>query len=367
MLKRLKTIALPLLLITSMLFAIHYFIFITTTRTIDPSKPLYSIIFYALMGGVLLMPLGLIFSMSPLKKILFPFTMLGYLWMGFFFISWTFSIVEFVVSIFWQHTFSQWVFVASGLTSLWALFNGMRLPRTVKHKISGPPTLKGFRLAQVTDLHVGMPFLNHDWLNKVVQRINETESDAVVITGDLVDDNYVRVAPMLAPLEQIKAKVAKFYVTGNHEYIREGQWESHIKSLGVDVLHNTNKSILFGNARVLIAGVPDRMVSRFDKTKKSQPDKALANAQSVDFKILLAHEPASAFDIKSEKCDLILSGHTHGGQIFPFGIFVRIVQPAVKGFKIVNGIKVFAHQGTGYWGPPMRWLTRSEIAVFEWV
>ena len=367
MLKRLKTIAIPLVLITSMLFLIHYFIFVVSTRTVDTNDPLFSLIFYGLMSGVLLMPIGLIFSMSPLKKILFPITMLSYLWMGFFFISWTYALIEFVVSMFWPHSNSLWIFAASSITTFWALYNGSRLPRVVTYKMNGPSSIIGFRLLQITDLHVGMPFLNRAWLLKVIQKINKTDSDVVVITGDLVDDNFVRVSPMLDDLKDVKAKKEKFYVTGNHEYIRIGDWESYLKSLTFKVLHNSNAVVAFKTSKILIAGIPDRMVSRFDKTKSSQPDMALLTKEDTDFRILLAHEPSSVFDIKKEKCDLILSGHTHGGQIFPFGIFVRIVQPVVKGFKVVNGFRIFAHQGTGYWGPPMRWFTRSEIAVFEWV
>jgi uncharacterized protein len=99
---------------------------------------------------------------------------------------------------------------------------------------------------------------------------------------------------------------------------------------------------------------------------QTNPDLSLQTSTSVDYKILLAHEPGSVFDLRSEKCDLILSGHTHGGQIFPFGFFARLVNPVVSGFKTINSIRVFAHQGTGYWGPPMRWFTRCEIVIFEY-
>jgi predicted MPP superfamily phosphohydrolase len=116
----------------------------------------------------------------------------------------------------------------------------------------------------------------------------------------------------------------------------------------------------------MIAGVPDKMAKRFNRTLSSQPDLALKTNQKVDYKILLAHQPSSVFDLVNEKCDLILSGHTHGGQIFPFHLFVRLVQPVVAGFKKINGTLVFAHQGTGFWGPPMRWFSQSEIVKINW-
>jgi predicted MPP superfamily phosphohydrolase len=92
----------------------------------------------------------------------------------------------------------------------------------------------------------------------------------------------------------------------------------------------------------------------------------LASKEAVEYRILLAHEPKSVFDLGGEKCDLLLAGHTHGGQIFPFALLVRLVQPVVRGFKRINGVLVFAHMGTGYWGPPMRWFTSSEIVRFRW-
>ena len=116
-----------------------------------------------------------------------------------------------------------------------------------------------------------------------------------------------------------------------------------------------------------MAGVPDRMVKRFDTRLISDPDLALRSNEKVDYKILLAHEPASRWDLKNESCDLILSGHTHGGQIFPFGLLVRLAQPVVSGFKKMGDTLVFAHQGTGFWGPPMRWFSRSEIVVIQFI
>ena len=98
-------------------------------------------------------------------------------------------------------------------------------------------------------------------------------------------------------------------------------------------LHNENKTIAYKSAKILFAGVPDRMVKRFNPHLQSLPDVALKTNEQVDYKILLAHEPASRWDMKTESCDLILSGHTHGGQIFPFGLLVRLAQPVVTGFK----------------------------------
>ncbi|MBY0453033.1 MAG: hypothetical protein K2P92_08360, partial [Bdellovibrionaceae bacterium] len=85
-----------------------------------------------------------------------------------------------------------------------------------------------------------------------------------------------------------------------------------------------------------------------------------------DYRILLAHQPASVHEMNGATCDLLLSGHTHGGQIYPFHYFVRLAQPVVAGFKNIKGTLVFAHQGTGLWGPPMRFFSRNEIVVFKW-
>lgn len=224
--------------------------------------------------------------------------------------------------------------------------------------------MHSLRIVQISDLHVGNTILKEKWLAGVVEKVLSLAPDILVITGDLADGAFEKTAPMLNSLSKIRCR--KFFITGNHEYIRGDDWEAYLSQLGFEVLHNNHVIIAIDRGNLLLAGVPDLYVKRFIRERESSPDKALKTLQQVGYRILLAHEPSSVFDIKTEKCDLLLSGHTHGGQIFPFGLFVRLQQPVSAGFKKINDVLVFAHQGTGFWGPPMRWFTRSEIVEFSW-
>lgn len=358
---RLRRIAVPLAIMLSIVGLLHYFIFAMATRSLEGAA--VGLVALALIAGLLLVPLSLIIGMSGARKRLAWVSLLGYLWLGVFFIAFFFSIAEFILAIVLHHPYSYWTLVAAFVVSLYGHLQVRRGPRVIEHKLKGPAFLKGFRLAQVSDVHVGMPLIDRAWLETTVDRVRGAKPDALVITGDLADGEFADTAPMLEPLRRIEGP--KYYVTGNHEYIRGGDWEQALHGLGFEVLHNTHDVLERGGGRLLIAGVPDRMVNRFLPGRESNPDKALKSVKGADYKILLAHEPSSVFDLKHEKADLLLAGHTHGGQIFPFALLVRLQQPVSAGFKRIRDTLVFAHMGTGYWGPPIRWFTRCEIVIFQ--
>ncbi len=354
--------ALPLLIITTILVLLNWFIYSMAALSFT-TPPIWLAVAVAL--GVVLMPVSMLITMTPFREKLRLVTLAGYVWMGVFTIAFFFAFMQLVFTLLSVPVHSSWMLYATLIISLWSLRITFTGPKVITHKLKGPDFLRGLRLLQISDLHVGMPLLREAWLQKVVDRLQTAKPDLVVVTGDLTDAPFEEASPLLNPLGQIK--VPKFYVTGNHEYIRGGDWEDRLRQLGFSALHNTHEIISRNQKQLLIAGVPDRQVNGFHRSLESNPDQALQTSKPVDYKILLAHEPGSVFDLKNEKCDLLLSGHTHGGQIFPFGIFARLANPVVSGFKTINNIRVFAHQGTGYWGPPMRWFTRCEIVVFEWV
>lgn len=354
--------ALPFTIITTILVLLHWFIYSMAAQSFSEAPVWLAI---TLGVGVFLMPTSMMITMTSLREKLKYFTLIGYVWMGVFMIAFFFAIVQLIFSLLSVPVHSSWMLYATLVIALWSLRINFMTPKLITHKLKGPEFLKGLRLLQISDLHIGMPTLRKAWLQKVVDRILDVNPNFVVVTGDLVDAPFEDASPMLDPLAQIK--VLKFYVTGNHEYIRGGDWEKRLRELGFNALHNSNEIITHKNGELMIAGVPDRRVSGFMRNLESKPDLALATTKPVDYKILLAHQPGTVFDLQHEKCDLLLSGHTHGGQIFPFGVFVRMANPVVKGFKMINDIQVFSHQGTGFWGPPMRWFTRCEIVVFEWV
>ena len=356
---------LPFILIILIIFGwANYFIFLISSRSLDHHnlKQLYILV---LTLGLFSMPVG--FFISHSKKTHLSFLIwTGYIWMGLFNFLFFFSLIEFILFILLPHNFSFWVIIASFSIGIWSLYHGLSAPLLNIHKLKSEK-LQGLKLVQISDLHIGMLHLNERWLSKIIDRINNLNPDIIAITGDLVEGDFNRISPQLNVLKNLTISSKKYYITGNHEYIHgAGTWETKLEELGFTTLHNQNEIISFNQSKLLIAGVPDRMIGRFIKNKESLPDVALQNTQLVDYKILLAHQPSSVFDLKIETCDLILSGHTHGGQIFPFHFFVRSLHPVIVGFKTINNILVFAHQGTGLWGPPMRWFSRGEIVLIEW-
>lgn len=354
------------LIVFSALFGLlHRFAYDVSTRSvINPF--LILILKYIFIAGFLSIPLGIYFSHSKPQRLKL-ITWAGYVWMGYFTIFMLFVLFEFCLFFFVHHDYSYWTLGLSFVVSLYALWNGLKPPRLVKHQIQGPSVMKGFKLVQISDVHLGMLNLNRDWFEKVLKRINAEQPTVLAITGDMTDAPFLLVKPILQAFKVLDQKIQKFYITGNHEYINPGLWESEIEQFGIHILHNENRIVSFNQSQILIAGVPDLTVSRFRPDLYSDPDQALRTALQVDYRILLAHQPPSVFQIKTEKCDLVLTGHTHGGQIFPFHIFVRMANPVIKGFKVINQIQVFNHQGTGFWGPPMRWFSHSEIVLMEWI
>ena len=224
-----------------------------------------------------------------------------------------------------------------------------------------PSDLEGLRIVQISDLHIG-PTLKRDWVEGVVATANAAEPDLVVLTGDLADGFPPALRGDVAPLADLQAPLGKFFVTGNHEYYWDPVgWTGEAARLGFDVLANTHRLLQRGNGRLLLAGVPDRTAHASD------PAAALAGAPDSDVKVLLAHQPRSAYAARAAGFDLQLSGHTHGGQYFPFSLLVRLFQPFVAGLHRLEDMWLYVSRGTGYWGPPLRLGAPGEITVIELV
>ena len=223
-----------------------------------------------------------------------------------------------------------------------------------------PGDLQGFRIAQLSDLHVG-PTIRRRFVESVVRRTNGLAPDLVVVTGDVADGLVPELREHVAPLAGLVAPHGTFFVTGNHEYFWDVRgWTSELARLGVDVLQNEHRLVVHGNGRLLLAGVTDLSAA-------SDPAQALAGAPQSDVRVLLAHQPKSAYAARDAGFDLQLSGHTHGGQFFPFNLLVRLFQPFVAGLHRLERMWLYVSRGTGYWGPPLRLLAPSEITLIELV
>jgi predicted MPP superfamily phosphohydrolase len=228
-----------------------------------------------------------------------------------------------------------------------------------------PEALEGFRIAQISDTHLG-PTLGRDFIADVVRRVNEIEPDLIAFTGDLADGYVEHMRPVVDPLRDLRAAHGAFFVTGNHEYYwRHGDWIAQVKALGLDVLTNEHRVLAVGGARIAVGGVPDvRESERFDD-RVSDPEQAFAGADDVDVKLLLAHRPGSLYGAQRAGAHLQLCGHTHGGQIFPANILVHLAHPVVAGLKRFGDTWVYVNRGTAYWGPPMRTGGAGEITLVE--
>jgi predicted MPP superfamily phosphohydrolase len=271
--------------------------------------------------------------------------------------------------------FTHWSAVAVPLLALAVTFigfvNARRLARVKKVDvpIAGlPEELHGYSIAQISDIHVG-PTIRRPYLNAIVNRVNALKADAIAVTGDLVDGSVQRLSLHTQPLARLSAPDGTFFVTGNHEYYSGAEeWIAEVRRLGLTVLLNQHVVRERGRARVLIAGVPDFTAHHFVPSHRSDPQAAAAGAPpEVDVRILLAHQPRSAPAAADAGFDLQLSGHTHGGQFFPWNFFVPLQQPFVAGLHRVRELWVYTSRGTGYWGPPKRFGAPSEITLVRLV
>jgi hypothetical protein len=224
-----------------------------------------------------------------------------------------------------------------------------------------PPALHGFSIVQISDIHVGTT-IRKRYVQRIVQAVNALQPDLIAVTGDLVDGPVRELASHTAPLAELYAPHGAFFVTGNHEYYSgERAWTAEFKRLGLRVLLNEHVVIKHQDASLVIAGVTDFNSHQFNPLQRSDPKVALAGAPEATVKVLLAHQPRSAAAAATAGFDLQLSGHTHGGQFWPWNLFVRFQQPFTAGLHRLNHLWVYVSRGTGYWGIPNRFGAPSEI------
>lgn len=241
--------------------------------------------------------------------------------------------------------------------------------RRVDVPIEGLPlTLHGFSIAQISDIHVG-PTIKREYLERVVDAVNGLSADMIAVTGDLVDGSVRELAHHTAPLERLTSRHGTFFVTGNHEYYSgAASWVRELRRLGLEVLMNEHVVLRHEGAAVVVAGVTDLYAVHYDPAQRSDPAAAMSGAPTdAAVKVLLAHQPQSAYAAASAGFDLQLSGHTHGGQFFPWNLVVRFFHPFTAGLHRVGRLWIYISRGTGYWGPPKRFGAPSEITYLRLV
>ena len=248
----------------------------------------------------------------------------------------------------------------AALTVIYGLANVARGPivRRVRIPLAKlPPGADGYTIVQLTDIHIG-PILGDRFAQDLVAKVNALAPDLIVITGDIVDGRLEELRQHIEPLRELKARDGVYAVTGNHEYYwNPTAWLEHLRSLGLRILRNEHVTI--GDAFEL-AGVDD-------STATEDVPRALAGHDPALPVVLLAHHPSTIARAVTAGVDLQLSGHTHGGQLLPLGWLSRLFEPRVSGLGRFGRTWLYVSQGTGFWGPPMRVGTSSEIALLTLV
>lgn len=260
------------------------------------------------------------------------------------------------------------VLVVSAVLLGWGHVEAMRVPRIRPVQVHVPrlgSALDGLRVAMITDTHYG-PLDRARWSAAVVERVNDLDADIVCHVGDIADGTVAMRRNQASPLASVRAASARVYVTGNHEYFSEAQgWLDYMESIGWSALHNRHIVVERGGDRLVVAGVDDATAEGSGVHGHGEDlATALSGADPALPVLLLAHQPKQVAQAVAAGVDLQISGHTHGGQIWPFNFLVRLDQPVVQGLSAHGQrTQLYTSRGTGFWGPPFRVFAPSEITL----
>lgn len=372
---------------SSLVGGLHYYLWARLVRASQLPPGVARVLGVAIVTGALLLPAGIVLGRMLPRAAGTVLAFAAYGWFGFvvlaFFLTLTADVVRVLLGsvdlvrgapddparrTFLARLFAGGVAAATlllGASGLASALGQVAVRRVRVELARWPRGRAGFTIAQLTDVHVG-PTIGGDWLREVVRRTNEAKPDLIVITGDLVDGSVAELREHTAPLADLRAPHGVFFVTGNHEYYSGvDEWIAELGRLGIRVLRNEHVTLGDGEDAFDLAGVDDWASRRFGHGHGPDLKKALAGRDAAREVILLAHQPKQAPEAAELGVGLQLSGHTHGGQIFPWGLFVRFDQPFVAGLDRLKDLLVYTSRGTGYWGPPMRVGAPSEIALLE--
>ncbi|MER5848541.1 metallophosphoesterase [Streptomyces sp. NPDC002012] len=241
----------------------------------------------------------------------------------------------------------------------YGVLRGPRVKRITVPLAKLPRSAHGFRIAVVSDIHLG-PILGRAHTQRIVDAINRTQPDLVAVVGDLVDGTVADLGPAAEPLAQLSARRGSFFVTGNHEYYSgAAQWVDHVRELGLHPLENARTEIDGFD----LAGVND--VAGESEGQGPDFDRALGDRDRTRAAVLLAHQPVVIHDAVAHGVDLQLSGHTHGGQLWPGNFIAGLANPTVAGLDRYGDTQLYVSRGAGAWGPPVRVGAPSDITVVE--
>lgn len=338
-----------------------------------------------ILGCIYIIPAALIRTQAPhsqLNRLI--------VWSGFFAMGWVSTVFvlsllrDFAIALLWLLSFisnaefsnliapywsALFITLCATMVSMIGLLNVLVSPKVVEVDVAIenlPKGLQGFRIVQLSDIHVG-PTIKDRFIHKVVNKSNTLNADMIALTGDLVDGRVKHLANHIRPLKNLRSRYGSFFVTGNHEYYSNAvEWIAEFKQLGFHILQNQHHVIAHNEEALVVAGVTDYSAHNFYETHASDPQKALVNApESASVKLLLAHQPRSIFKAVQHGYHLQLSGHTHGGQFWPWNWLVPLQQPFTSGLHMHRHMWIYTSRGTGYWGPPKRFGAPAEITLLR--
>jgi predicted MPP superfamily phosphohydrolase len=290
-------------------------------------------------------------------------TMLGVVWVLF---AW--SVIGVVPRLFLDDRLvAVLVLAVAAVLVAWGVYEAMRVPRVRRVDVVLPKLgagLDGTTVVVLADTHFG-PINRVRWSTRTAAAVNALKPDVVCHAGDIADGTVEARLAQAAPLGTIEAALARVYVTGNHEYFGEAQgWLDHMASLGWEPLHNRHVVVSRGGASLVLAGIDDATALASGLVGHgAQLDVALTGAPAGAPLFLVAHQPRQVTQAAAAGVDLQVSGHTHGGQIWPFHYLVRVDQPTVQGLTRHGATQLYTTRGAGFWGPPLRVFAPSEITL----
>ncbi|MFG3698948.1 metallophosphoesterase [Micromonospora sp. NPDC047620] len=228
-----------------------------------------------------------------------------------------------------------------------------------------PRSMDGLRIATVSDIHLG-PLRGRAHTERIVAAINRLDADIVAVVGDLVDGSVAELGEAAEPLRGLRSRHGSYFVTGNHEYYSGvEEWVQELDRLGLRVMQNERTEIQARGGVLDLAGVNDVTAAGTGLAAPADYAAALGDRDPSRPVVLLAHQPVAAVEAAKFGVDLQLSGHTHGGQIVPFNLLVKLQQPVVSGLGEVDGTQVYVTNGAGFWGPPVRVGAEPQVTLVE--
>jgi hypothetical protein len=374
---------LPVLIVLGLMFggvaALH--VYLGQRLLVDAGLPRSGVLagWTALALMLAAVPAGMLLRRRGPPSVSRPIQRLGYFWLGAFTVLLTVTAAADAVAWaavalvprlaqdpLWVGQVEAAAIFAVGVVAVahaYRVANGAPRVARVRVPIADLPRgFDGLRIVQLSDLHLGEG-LGRAFLEGVVRQVQALQPDVVVITGDLVEGSVAELREHVEPLRGLSAPLGVYFVTGNHEYFWDGPaWEKAVAGLGITVLHNEHRVLRRDGASLVLGGITDLLGGQFAPGHAPDVTAAFAGAPEGCVRVLLAHQPKSVDEAAKAGVALQLSGHTHGGQIFPFGLLVRLQQPVAGGLAERRGVRVYTHQGTGFWGPPLRLGTVPEIA-----